>query len=140
MLIDAYLRQGNRAMARRQFERFVAELHRDLGVGPSPGLLELVADVVPSLRVSERDAGVRHGVMLTPVSEPGPADAQLVVRLWLEPHDLELRGRVVRLWRGEAVDSRAARGLDTLVALVREAMTIAAAKLDGAQREGLTDP
>ncbi len=41
-LIRAYLAEGNRAEAIRQYDRFRTLLHEELGVGPSPFLEELV--------------------------------------------------------------------------------------------------
>ncbi|GAA0460588.1 hypothetical protein Ade02nite_14900 [Paractinoplanes deccanensis] len=49
--------------------------------------------------------------------EPGTADATCIVRVWLEPGDPVLRGRVESVPGGAAV---AARGVEELVAAVRE--------------------
>lgn len=48
VLIEAYMRQGNHALARRQFDQFAAQLRQELGIGPSPSLGRLVHDVGPS--------------------------------------------------------------------------------------------
>lgn len=47
-LLRALLAEGDRAAAIAHFRRFVAQMHRELGLGPSPDLVSLVKDLLPA--------------------------------------------------------------------------------------------
>ena len=59
----------------------------------------------------------RRGVHTTGVREPRTVDAACIVRVWVEPSDRVLRGRVESVPGDAAV---VARGLEELVAAVRD--------------------